>query len=267
MVTLLLVLLFVLPISAQFNPGADNVSTAFSNTSYYLSPFSLLTNPALQSNSQSLSVAAYYSPAPFGLNELRHIAAASDFRFKNTSFGISYSLYGFELYSENTINVSGSYQLFDHTFLGAGFNISTLRISGYGNKTIFPITLGGIFIPVKDLSVGFTIKNLNNASYSEVYNDSESEIRVGASYSYQRATLLLISIAKDSDKKPSLNLGVSQRIFQVLDIRCGFSTYPELFTSGFGFLYENYQFNYGLLYHGVLGYTHQIDMNIKFETF
>src|SRR4030042_1220598 len=118
-IDIILILLLHLPLCfAQVNPGARQVALSHSDIAQSNDVFSIFNNPAGLAQMNWREIGIYYSPAPFGINELANGFAAYHEPTDLGSFALGFMTYGFDLYRENKFALSYSNRLFEDFFLG-----------------------------------------------------------------------------------------------------------------------------------------------------
>ena len=152
---------------SQYNPGAKQISLSNSDVALSNDVFSLFNNPAGLSQMNWREVGIYYSPAPFGLSELANGYVAYHEPTSLGSFSIGGMSYGFDLYRESKIILGYSYKYQNRFFAGIAVNYQTVSIQNYGNDGAFYINLGGLAYISNNFRLGFSIQNINRATFGK----------------------------------------------------------------------------------------------------
>lgn len=248
---------------SQYNPGAKQISLSNSDVALSNDAFSLFNNPAGLAQMNWREIGIYYSPAPFGTSELANGYFVYHEPSSVGSFALGGMSYGFELYKENRITLGYSYNFENKFFAGASINYQTVAIQNYGNDGALFLNLGGLAYVTNDLRLGFSVFNLNHASFGN--EDDQIPMILNAGFSYDAIDELTINLGLEKDIKfnPSLQFGINYDIIEYLSLRCGFSNEPSRYSAGIGINYSLFSLDYAM-YNHELGYTHQAGIIISF---
>lgn len=250
--------------SAQFNPGAKQISLSNSDVGLSNDVFSLFNNPAGLSQIGWREVGIYYSPAPFGLSELANGYIAYHEPTSIGSFGFGGMSYGFDLYRETKIILGYSYNYQNRFFAGAAINYQTISIKNYGNDAVVFINIGGLAYITNYLRWGFSVQNINRASYGEDDDQIPLIFNTGLSYDLASELALNFAIEKDIRYKTSIQFGINYDLIENLSLRSGFSNEPSKYSVGIGINYSIFSLDYAMFTHTDLGLTHQAGVIISF---
>ncbi len=265
---LLLIFLFIVPLGSivypQYNPGAKQVALANSDAGQANDVFSLFNNPAGLSQMNWREIGLYYSPAPFGFSELANafIAYHEPLSFGSAAAGAM--TYGFELYRETRIAAGFSYNYLNRFFAGVSLNYHTVSIKNYGNADCFYIDMGGLLYLTGHLRWGFSIHNINHASYGGYEDQIPVILNSGASFDITDEFTLNAALEKDIRYNASLLMGIDYDLIKYFSLRTGFSNEPSRFTAGIGIHYQFINLDYAIFTHTDLGLTHQAGLVISF---
>lgn len=248
----------------QMQPGAVTASLAYSDISGYDNRFASFVNPAAIANIKSLSVSAFASPSPFGLNELATTAAAVNFSVDSASFAVSYLKYGFDLYNENRVIISHGRSF--NRFITAGLSLEyrNLSIHNYGNTHAFNMIFGITVYPYKFLAVSGIIDNPLSLSYKNTSDQIPVIIRLGSAIFLSDLVKLTVALEDESDKSISIAYGAEIYLSDYFILRGGNNPGYNLLTAGAGIKYSGIGINYAILVHTVLNNTHQAEVYVQF---
>lgn len=260
----IIVLLLFSTITAQYNPGAKQISLANSDVALSNDVFSLFNNPSGLAQMNWREIGIYYSPAPFGLSELANGFVAYHEPTSLGSFAIGGMTYGFELYRESKINLAYSYNYTNNFFGGISINYHTFSIQGYGNQGVVCIGLGGLTFITNDFRLGFSIQNINRASLEDIEDQIPTIINAGLSHDFLKSLSVNFAVEKDIRYNPSIHFGIDYEIIEYLSLRTGFSNQPSRYTAGIGINYSIFSLDYAFFSHTDLGLTHQAGVIISF---
>lgn len=249
----------------QMNPGAKQISMSNSDVALSDDVFSIFNNPAGLAQLDWRELGLYYSPAPFGLNELAngYIAYGEPLGFGTA--GIGAMTYGFELYRESRFLLSFSTLYQNKFFAGISFNYHIVSVRGYGDKSVFYLNAGSLGYLTNELRIGFCIQNINQASFISNEDQIPILLNAGLSYTINDYLSLNFAIEKDIRYNASIKSGINYDIIENLSLRIGFANEPAEFSCGIGIHLSYFNFDYAIFTHPDLGLTHQAGIIISFE--
>jgi hypothetical protein len=247
------------------NPGAKQIAMANSDVALSDDVFALFNNPAGLAQINWRELGLYYSPSPFGFNELAsgYIAYIEPLGFG--SAGIGAMTYGFDLYRESRLLLSFSTLYLNKFFAGVSFNYHIVSIKGYGDKSIFYLNGGCLAYLTDELRLGFYIQDINQASFVPKDDQLPILLDVGLSYTIYENLSLNIAVEKDIRYNASVKSGINYDIIDNLSLRIGFANEPSKFSCGIGIHFSYFNFDYSVFTHQDLGLTHQAGIVISFE--
>ncbi|NWF90947.1 MAG: hypothetical protein HXY50_15990 [Ignavibacteriaceae bacterium] len=249
---------------AQFNPGARQISMAASDVGMSDDVFAVFNNPSGLGQICWREIGVYYSPSPFGLTELANGFIAYNEPFGFGSLAVGGMSYGFELYRENKITFASSYYYSKHIFFGVSLNFHTISIQNYGSDNAYYINLGGLFYLTNNLRLGFSVQNLNRASFGKDNGNIPQIMNTGFSYDFNNDFTFNLAVEKDTRYNYSLRGGFEFNIIENLSLRSGFSNEPSQYSAGLGINYSFFNLDYAFFTHSDLGITHQAGLIISF---
>ena len=251
-------------LNAQYNPGAKQISMSNSDVALSNDVFSLFNNPAglAQMNWRELGI--YYSPSPFGFSELANGFIAYHEPFDFGSLGVGAMTYGFELYRENKISIGFSYNYLNKFFAGAAVNLHTVSIENYGSDNTFYLNIGGLFYLTQYFRLGFSVQNLNRASFGNEKDNIPLIYNTGFSYGVMEDLTFNLAVEKDIRYNYSLRGAIEYYLLEYLSLRSGFSNEPSSYSAGIGINYSYFSLDYAFFTHTDLGLTHQAGLIISF---
>jgi hypothetical protein len=264
----LLLLIILCPfLSAQVLPGARQTALCNSDIAVSDDIFAIFNNPAGLSQIGWREIGVYYSPSPFGLNELANGFAAYSEPTGLGTFSLGAMTYGYSLYRENKFLLSYSKQIVKDIFIGAAVNYHLVSIRNYGSDGAVYFNIGTLAYFTPDVHFGFSIMNLNQATFGSEDDQIPMVFNMGFSFSYSDALLLSLSLTKDNRYKTSVNGGLEYLIRELLFIRSGISTHPFQYSGGTGIHLSHFTFDYAFFLHQELGITHQISFIFSFSSY
>ena len=262
---LLIIVSFISVTSGQMNPGAKQIAMSNSDVALSDDVFSLFNNPAGLAQLNWRELGLYYSPAPFGLNELvnGYIAYTEPLGFG--SAGIGAMTYGFELYRESRLLLSFSTSYLNKFFAGVSINYHIVSIQRYGNKSVFYLNAGCLGYITDELRIGFFVQNINQASFTSQEDQISILLNAGLSYNIYDDLSLNFAVEKDIRYNASVKSGINYDLIDNLSLRIGFANEPAEFSCGIGIHFSYFNFDYAVFTHPDLGLTHQAGIIISFE--
>jgi hypothetical protein len=262
--TIIIICSLTLSAYSQYNPGAKQISLSNSDVALSNDVFSLFNNPAGLSQMNWREVGVYYSPAPFGLSELANGYVAYHEPTSIGSFAVGGMSYGFDLYRESKFSIGYSYNYLNKFFAGATINYQTVSIQNYGNDGALFFNLGGLAYVSNVFRLGFSLQNINRASFGNQDDQIPMIFNTGISYDVVDELTLNFAVEKDIKYKASFQFGINYDIIEYLSLRTGFSNEPSKYSAGIGINYLMFSLDYAMFTHNDLGLTHQAGIIISF---
>ena len=248
----------------QINPGAKQISLSHSDVALSNDVFAIFNNPAGLAQLNWREAGIYYSPSPFGLTELANGFIAYNEPLSFGSIAIGGMNYGFELYKENKIIAGLSYNYSNKFFAGIAVNYHTVSIKNYGNAGAFYLNIGGLVYLTKEIRWGFSVHNINRATFGEYDDQIPMVFSSGFSFDIVDNLSLNTAVEKDILKSASFLFGIDYEIISSISLRTGFRNEPSTYTAGIGINYSFISLDYALFTHPDLGLTHQAGIIISF---
>ena len=249
---------------SQYNPGAKQISLSNSDVALSNDVFSLFNNPSGLSQMNWREVGVYYSPAPFGLSELANGYVAYHEPTDIGSFAVGGMSYGFELYRESKFALCYSYNFQNKFFVGVAINYQTVTIQNYGNDGAIFFNIGGLAYVSNLLRVGFSVQNINRATFGKDDDQIPMMLNTGLSYDVADELTVNLSLEKDIKYKTSFQFGINYDIIENISLRSGFSNEPSKYSAGIGINYLMFSLDYAMYTHNDLGLTHQAGVIVSF---
>jgi len=262
--TIIIICSLTLSAYSQYNPGAKQISLSNSDVALSNDVFSIFNNPAGLAQMNWREVGVYYSPAPFGLSELANGFVAYHEPTSIGSFAIGGMSYGFDLYRESKFSLGYSYNYLNKFFAGVTINYQTVSIQNYGNDGALFFNIGGLAYVSNILRLGFSIQNINRASFGDDDDQIPMIFNTGFSYDVVDELTLNFAVEKDIKYKASFQFGINYDIIEYLSLRTGFSNEPSKYSAGIGINYSMFSLDYAMYTHNDLGLTHQAGIIMSF---
>ncbi len=248
---------------AQSIPGARQIALAHSDIALSDDVFSLFNNPSGLAQLNSREIGFFYSPSPFGIEELANGYLAYSEPTSLGNFSLGAVTYGFDLYRENRFLLGYSNKVSDQLLLGITTFYHSINIKRYGSASQINLSVGGLFLLQNIFSLGFSLHNPLRFSDSEI--TLPTSYHFGITYQPFERTSLNAALSKEIDFPFSFSFGIEYPLIKVLVLRFGVQNEPVLYNGGLGIIYSYFRLNYSISSHQELGLTHQFDLIISFD--
>jgi len=172
--------------------------------------------------------------------------------------------YGFDLYRESKFALGYSYNFQNKFFVGLAINYQTVSIQNYGNDGALFFNLGGLAYITNLFRIGFSVQNINRATFGNEDDQIPMILNTGLSYDVVDELTLNFALEKDIKYKTSFQFGVNYDIIENISLRSGFSNEPSKYSVGIGINYLMFSLDYALFTHNDLGLTHQAGVIVSF---
>lgn len=263
LLSVLVSLLHAITVSSMDRPwSARHRAMAGARCSLFADPASIAVQPASIAWMPSFAASVSFTPALFDLPELQTHAlmVGSPLSFGGIGFGVR--RFGFELYRETSI-IMGSGILVDNSFLAAGMSAEFRRyaIKGYGSQTVFLLNVGALR-RFRNVTVSGTVDNVLIASLGTRNERLPRALSLGLTAvlsEFQGA----VELEKNTRDPAFLKVAVEFRPLPSVALRSGVSTDPVQWSAGCSVSLGPVFFEYGGSHHGILGWTHQIDVMFR----
>ncbi len=218
--------------------------------------WSLLVNPAGMGYFEGSEVDISFTPQPFGIAGLSDIGFAAISKTAIGSIGIGVQRFGNTLYRELTTSVGYARDL-NGFGVGIALHRYSVTIERYGSASTLGIGCG---IQVRFLSAlrwGISLHNMNAPTIGMAQEKLPQQFQVGVAYLPEVNVRFTFDVHKQTAAEFSLRCGVEYVVLSAIALRAGFSEEPSEISGGFGTQFSSFQFDYGMTYHSVLGWTHR----------
>lgn len=261
--TLLLLLNFLTPawaqsVSTQIGARANGMGYA---SSALFDSWSLFNNPASTAKLETTGAGFTYDlhPAPSGANRTAAVIAVP------VTIGVitggAYR-FGDDLYNEHMIS-AGFSSKFGLASLGMQVNYIQYSASGFGNKGVASVNLGGIAELTPQLSIGAYIVNVNQPKIS---GEEKLPTRLVAGLGFKPIEKLFIAaeIEKDLDINPTWKMGLEYAFHKKFSARTGYNLNPNTSFFGLGLRTSKLTIDYAIQYNVLLSVSHQASIGYQF---
>jgi hypothetical protein len=138
-----------------------------------------------------------------------------------------------------------------------------LAIQGYGSASTLGVDLGFLWIPSRDVQIGFSGTNVNAPVIGRSRERLPQTIGVGGSYAPTPGLLILCDIVKDVRYPAELRLGIEYSPAAPVALRAGAGRDPATFGGGIGLNLYPFVIDYSVVRHQALGFTHRFGLTIR----
>ncbi len=251
--------------AAPDNNGRGTKAIAFANAFVAVAdnPWAVSYNAAGLAQLRSVQASAFYVPQQFGLPELRTTAMSASYYVKPGTVGVMIEQFGFDLYHTTDLSVGYGFFLGPTVAVGVSANAQRISIERYGAATNATVDVGLLGWPTPDLALGFSVKNVTAATLGNRRERLPQYVLFGASYSPLKDFLIVSEIEKEAQFPLVIKTGIEQVIQGFLSLRFGIANNPDKFSGGIAVRYAGVEFGYAGYSHPDLGWTHQIELTVR----
>jgi hypothetical protein len=134
----------------------------------------------------------------------------------------------------------------------------------YGSGGAIGVDIGVAAEITSNLWIGAKTININRASYKGIREDLPRETAIGFSYALNELALFAFDVVKDVSFPVAYRGGVEIKVIDNLKGRVGITTAPSTYSLGFGYGREQWDINFAVQKHEVLGFSPGLDFMIYF---
>lgn len=245
--------------------GTKAIATANAFVAVADNPWAVSYNAAGLVQVRSPEISAFYIPQQFGIPDLKTTSLAAAYPIDPGTIGMLVEQFGFDLYRTTEFGLGYGIALGEGISVGATFNVERVSIQGYGVTYNTTVDIGLLGRPFEYLAIGFAMNNLAAARIGINNERLPQYFHFGVRYSPFVDFSFFSEIEKDIDFPLVSKAGIEERFFGFLDLRFGVSNNPDKFCAGFAVHYAMLEFGYAGYSHSDLGWTHQIELTIRWS--
>ncbi|MEX2116306.1 MAG: hypothetical protein WEB37_05415 [Bacteroidota bacterium] len=231
----------------------------------YADPASVAVNPSGIASLESIAATISYIPGVVGLPELKTHSITCGVPTSFGGIGIGARRFGFDLYRETSLLVGGGVKVDDEMAVGVCSEFRRYEIKGYGAQTIVLLNCGAVKRLHEALAVSGTIHNALNATLGKKRERIPRTISLGVLVTLGSEFLGVCEIEKSTRDPAFLKAAIEFRPLPPVALRAGFSTDPMVWNFGCSVSAGFLSFGYGGTNYGVLGWTHQLDVDFRWQ--
>lgn len=222
------------PVGARSNSLANATVADVDTWSYYH-------NPGALGYMQKASVGISYENR-FALKELQTQGLVYVQPLKVGVLSVGLQTFGYKVYRSDRFGIGYALKLHEKISMGVQLNYQDVWIRGYDYVGTVTAEIGLLAQITKDLTIGFSVLNLNRAKVADFANDRfGTYIRLGLKYNVSDIVNIYVEAEKEFTSKIHPKVAVDYQVVKDFYIRVGGSYNPAEVTFGFG-----YNFKFGL---------------------
>ena len=241
--------------------GSRPISLANTYVAIADDPWAVVYNPAGLARILDVRVAAFVSPAQFGMAELRTASVGAVVPSHVCTGGVVIDQFGYELYKETVASFGVGKTVNEWISFGVAIHCARFAIEHYGTETRWLCDAGGIASVTEDIRIGCCWKNITQTTIGSHSEQLPQILTMGVCYEINQHSRLTMELEKDIRYPFIKKFGYEQQIFDILSVRLGVSDNPDKFALGFGVRVGGVDFSYAGYSHPQLGWTHQVEMS------
>lgn len=226
-------------------------------------PASIVVQPAGIAWMNSFGAAASFTPEMFELPELQthSIGVGVPLSFGGVGFGVR--RFGFELYRETSFALGSGVAMENDLAIGASAEFRRYAIKGYGTQTLVLLNIGVLHKFHQALTISGTVDNVLNASLGKKDERLPRAVSLGLLADLSQGFLSVLEVEKNTRDPAFLRIAVEFRPLASFALRSGLSSDLLQWSAGCSVSLGPVSFGYGGSHHGILGWTHQMDVDLR----
>lgn len=254
--------LISMPAFAQLSMGARGLGMGQATTALPGYDWSLFSNPALSAN-EDIAI-GFYGLRNYGFSELTDMSALASIPTKLGVTSVGFHRYGDNIFNETRLRV-GYKNEWQMLHFGLAGNYNHISFGGdYGSGGAIGVDVGVAAEITNNLWIGAKTININRASYNGIGEDLPRETAIGFSYALNDLALFAFDVVKDVSFPVAYRGGVEVKVIENLKGRVGITTGPLTYSLGFGYGGMQWDINFAVQKHEVLGFSPGLDFMIYF---
>lgn len=206
-----------------------------------------------------------YAENRFGISAFTTVALQAVYPTdKYGNYGLSFSRFGDELYSQQHVGLGIAHRLGQFS-VGTKMDVWQVAVQGYGSRKAFTFSVGGQAEIIPGLYFGAYAYNLNQAKLAEFEDERLSTVmKAGLGYRPYQKLYLAIETEKNIDHPADFKAGIEYLLLQEkLSIRTGLSSLTNKATLGAGFQARHLHVDYAFGTTTLLGFSHHLSVTYK----
>lgn len=258
----MLPLLVASPAQSQLVMGAKHMAMGQTGVANPGDSWAVFQNPALMETEQNR--VSFYGFRYLGFAEITDYAVSVNYNTHWGTFGGGVHRFGDELFNENRMRLGYKNQLGDFHYGGSVTYTHVFQGGNYGNAGAIGFDLGLGAEIIEDLWFGARATNINQPAYGATDEELPREMAIGIGYRLSGFAFFTTEVVKDVRFPLSYRAGIEIEVIESLFARAGFTTEPETYTFGFGYITDRFNINIAMQQHIPLGLSPALDLGINF---
>ena len=248
----------------NYTAGARSLalSNAFVSVSDTWSTFH---NQAGLAEIDKFSAGVFYE-SRFMVDELSHVAGTLAIPVKSGTFGFSFSQFGKGTYKEHKLGLAFAKKLTQKLNAAVQLDYFSNRLPENENAIGFATFEAGIiYAATKELFLGAHVFNPIQKGFETPEGNQEipAALRFGGHYQFPKMVLLIFEVEKNTENPFLFKSGLEFSPVKNLALRFGVSGKPVSYTAGIGYKTGKISTDIGFSYHGNLGLTPSVSIQIN----
>ncbi len=209
--------------------------------------------------------AGFFYESRFGVDLLSLSAGSVVLPVGEGAFGLSFFQFGSGVFKENKYALAYARRFSEKWSAGVQLDYLSQTFPENARSKGFPTFEGGIlFQPSTKLHLGAHVFNPVKGGIEAPAGNVEMPVifRAGGHYRFDEMVLVAFEAQKDNRNPALLKTGVEFSPVENLALRVGFSGKPVKYTAGIGYKTGNISADLGFSYHGNLGITPSVSVQI-----
>lgn len=221
-------------------------------------------NPAGLSNAKTYSLGVFYSDR-FRLKELSTKNISAVIPVGRNAFGLSYSLFGSSVYSEQRASLGYGLELFNGIHAGVSLDYCWIQQGGgYGSASAMTFGAGLQYALSQDITLGvYSFNPIRSAFNSNTSARLPSGISIGLKGTISTQLVCGFELQKEWDTSPGLRTGFEYEISEWIFVQGGLGINPGIWSAGAGFKYRGMRLDISSQWHPVLGISSAASINFN----
>lgn len=210
--------------------------------------------------------AGFYFESKYGIDELSLAAGSVVVPSGAGSFAVSLFQFGSGSFRVNKYGIAYARCLAKRWYAGLQLDYFSRLMPENDRATGFPtFEVGVLFRATANLHLGAHVFNPVNAGYACPAGKIQmpATIRAGGHYTFDDAVVFAVEAQTSNLQLEALKSGVEFYPVDDLTLRFGISAAPVRYTAGFGYRYRKVNADVGFGYHGSLGVTPAIALQLR----
>jgi hypothetical protein len=209
--------------------------------------------------------AGVFVESRFGIDELTLASGTFTVQYGEGNFAINFYRFGKGTFHEDKVGVAYARKLSEKWKAGIQLDYFSVLFPENERAAGFATFEGGLlFLPSENLHLGIHIFNpvAGGITWPGGKEKMPIVMRMGCHYKLDESLLLALEAEKDNLQPPLFKTGIEFMPLEDFFLRLGFSGNPAKYTAGLGYKTGVFSADIGFSYHGNLGMTPSVSIQI-----